>query len=66
MIDQLIEHASRLGNGIYLIIFLGAALECSAFLGLLVPGETLVLVSGFLASQGAERSDPRQSGESAG
>ena len=52
MIDQLIEHASRLGEGIYFIMFLGAALECSAFLGLLVPGETLVLVGGFLASRG--------------
>ena len=34
------------------MFFLGAALECSAFLGLLVPGESLVLVSGFLASHG--------------
>ena len=52
MIDQLIEHISRLGHWSYLVFFLGAALECSAFLGLLVPGESLVLVSGFLASQG--------------
>jgi len=32
VIDQVIEHASRLGDWIYVIIFLGAALECSAFL----------------------------------
>lgn len=54
-IDQLIEHIGRLGHWSYLIFFLGAALECSAFLGLLVPGESLILVSGFLASQGLLR-----------
>lgn len=52
MVDQLIAHVSRFGDWSYLIFFLGAALECSAFLGLLVPGETLVLAGGFLASLG--------------
>ncbi len=52
MIDQLIERISRLGHWSYLIFFIGAALECSAFLGLLVPGESLVLAGGFLASLG--------------
>jgi undecaprenyl-diphosphatase len=52
VIDQLVEHVSRLGHWSYLIFFLGAALECSAFLGLLVPGESLVLVGGFFASLG--------------
>ncbi len=51
-IDQLIEHIGRLGHWCYVVFFLGAALECSAFLGLLVPGESLILVSGFLANQG--------------
>jgi membrane protein DedA with SNARE-associated domain/membrane-associated phospholipid phosphatase len=52
VIDQLIEHAGRIGHWSYLFFFVAAALECSAFIGLLVPGETLVLLSGFLASQG--------------
>ena len=52
VIDQLIAHVSRIGHWSYLVFFLGAALECSAFIGLLVPGETLVLMSGFLANRG--------------
>ncbi len=36
----------------YLVVFLVAALECSAFLGLVVPGESVVLFAGFLASHG--------------
>jgi membrane protein DedA with SNARE-associated domain/membrane-associated phospholipid phosphatase len=52
VIDQLIGHIARFGDWSYLIFFLGAALECSAFIGLLVPGETLVLMSGFLANRG--------------
>ena len=52
MIDQLIARVSRLGDWSYLIFFLGAALECSAFLGLLVPGESLALAGGFLVSLG--------------
>ena len=51
-IDRLIEHIGRLGHWSYRSFFLGAANECSAFLGLLAPGESLVVVSGFLASQG--------------
>ncbi|HET7553381.1 MAG TPA: DedA family protein [Gemmatimonadaceae bacterium] len=49
MLQYLIDLMNRLGNWGYLIIFLGAALECAAFLGLLVPGESLVLVAGFFA-----------------
>ncbi|WP_019142701.1 bifunctional DedA family/phosphatase PAP2 family protein [Noviherbaspirillum massiliense] len=52
MLDYLINLISRIGYFGYLIIFAGAALESAAFLGLLVPGESLVLVTGFLASQG--------------
>ena len=41
-----------LGHWGYLIIFIAAFLESSAFMGLLVPGESVVVLSGFLASQG--------------
>lgn len=51
-LDHLINLISRLGHWGYLIIFLVAALECSAFLGLVVPGESIVLVSGFFAALG--------------
>jgi membrane protein DedA with SNARE-associated domain/membrane-associated phospholipid phosphatase len=52
VLERLIELVSRLGDWGYLIIFLGATLEASAFLGLIVPGESLVVVAGFLASHG--------------
>ena len=52
MLDYLLDLVARLGHWSYLILFLAAALECSAFVGLLVPGESLVLAAGFLAHQG--------------
>jgi membrane protein DedA with SNARE-associated domain/membrane-associated phospholipid phosphatase len=52
MLDHLIRLVSHLGHWGYLIIFLGALLESAAFLGLVVPGESLVLLGGFLAAQG--------------
>ncbi len=52
MLDQLINLVGRMGHWGYLIIFLVATLECSAFLGLVVPGESLVLVGGFFAGSG--------------
>lgn len=52
MLDYLVNLVSRLGHWSYLAISIGAALESAAFLGLFVPGESLVLVTGFLASQG--------------
>lgn len=48
-LTQLVEGA---GQWAYLVVFLGAALESAAFLGLVVPGEALVLLTGFLAAQG--------------
>ncbi len=51
MLNYLIELTGRVGNWAYLLIFLAATLESAAFLGLLVPGESLVLVAGFLAAQ---------------
>ena len=52
MIDYLINLVGRLGEWGYLIVFIGAALESAAFMGLLVPGEMLVVAAGFFAAQG--------------
>ncbi len=52
MFDYLINFVSHLGHWGYLVIFLVVALECQALLGLFMPGESLVLVGGFLAEQG--------------
>ena len=52
MLDNLISFVDRLGHWGYLIIFLVVVMECQAFLGLAMPGESLVLVGGFLAKRG--------------
>jgi undecaprenyl-diphosphatase len=52
MLNYIIGLVGRLGHWGYLVIFLGATLESAAFLGLVVPGESLVLVAGFFAAQG--------------
>jgi membrane protein DedA with SNARE-associated domain len=52
VLDYLLDLVVRLGDWSYLIIFAAAALECAAFAGLLVPGESLVLASGFFAHRG--------------
>lgn len=52
MVDALIDLAVRLGSWGYLVVFAAAVLEASVFLGLVVPGETIVIASGFLAWQG--------------
>jgi undecaprenyl-diphosphatase len=51
LLEYLLDLVARLGDWSYLIIFAAAALECAAFVGLLVPGESLVLASGFFAHQ---------------
>jgi len=51
-VERLINVVSALGHWGYLLIFLAPFLESSAFLGLVVPGETVVLLAGFLSSQG--------------
>ena len=53
MLDYLVGLMGRLGHWVYLLVFLGAMLESAAFLGLFLPGESLVLVAGFFAAQGA-------------
>jgi undecaprenyl-diphosphatase len=50
--ERLIALLWRVGDWGYLLIFVGATLESAAFLGFVVPGETLVIVSGVLASLG--------------
>ncbi len=41
-----------IGNWAYVVIFLAAYLESAAFMGLIVPGETVVVLAGFLSSHG--------------
>ena len=57
ILQYLLDLVVRLGDWSYLIIFAAAMLECAAFAGLLVPGESLVLASGFLAHQGVLERD---------
>ena len=52
MLDSLVDFVWRIGSWGYAVVFLGAALESAAFLGLLAPGESLVMVSGVLAAAG--------------
>ena len=52
MIERLLDIFGQLGNWGYLIVFLMPFLESAAFTGLLVPGETVVVLAGFLSSQG--------------
>jgi undecaprenyl-diphosphatase len=52
VLQYVLDLVARLGHWSYLIIFVGAALECAAFLGLFVPGESLVLACGFFAHVG--------------
>ena len=52
MLQYLIHLVERLGQWGYLLVFLGAMLESAAFVGLIIPGVSLVLVAGFLAAQG--------------
>ena len=52
MIEKLFNIVSLLGNWGYLVLFLAAFLESAAFMGFLIPGETIVVLSGFLAFQG--------------
>lgn len=52
MLQYLIHLIEHLGHWDYLVIFVAATLESAAFLGLIIPGESMVLVAGFLAAQG--------------
>lgn len=52
MIDWFLEIVKSIGNWGYLIIFVVTFLESSAFTGMLVPGESLVVIAGFLSLHG--------------
>lgn len=58
MLSYLIDLMQRAGSAGYVVVFIGAMLESAAFLGLLVPGESLVLFAGFLAGQGVFDLEP--------
>jgi membrane protein DedA with SNARE-associated domain len=51
VLDYILDLVARLGHWSYVVIFLVAALECAAFVGLLIPGESLMLATGFFAQQ---------------
>jgi membrane protein DedA with SNARE-associated domain len=53
VLDTLIGVVAGLGRWAYVAIFVGAALESAAFIGFVVPGETIVIFGGFLAASGA-------------
>ncbi|MGB9597198.1 MAG: bifunctional DedA family/phosphatase PAP2 family protein, partial [Candidatus Poribacteria bacterium] len=52
MVESLLNFIESIGNWGYIAMFIVAFLECSAFLGMVVPGESLVIVAGFLSVQG--------------
>lgn len=52
MIEDLVHSIGDLGPWAYLALFLITATEAAAFVGLFVPGETTLLLAGYLASQG--------------
>jgi membrane protein DedA with SNARE-associated domain len=51
MLEQLNDLILRLEHWGYVIVFLVVLLECQAFLGFFMPGESMVMVAGFLAGQ---------------
>jgi membrane-associated protein len=53
VIERLVAWISGIGPWAYLAIFVVVSLESAAFLGFCMPGETVVFLGGFLASQGA-------------
>jgi undecaprenyl-diphosphatase len=52
MLKYLLDLVASVGHWSYLVIGVAAALECAAFIGLVIPGESLVLASGFFAHEG--------------
>ncbi len=52
MFNNIMDFISSIGNWVYLIIFLAAFFECSAFFGMFMPGESSVVIAGFLSAQG--------------
>jgi membrane protein DedA with SNARE-associated domain len=52
MLDYIVHFVERFSQWGYNLIFLVVMVECQALVGLFMPGESLVLVRGFLAAQG--------------
>jgi undecaprenyl-diphosphatase len=52
VLDALVDFVWRLGQWGYVIVFVAATLETSVFVGLVVPGDTIALLAGFLVSAG--------------
>jgi membrane protein DedA with SNARE-associated domain len=52
MLEHINDLILRLEHWGYVIVFLIVLLECQAFLGFFMPGESMVMVAGFLAGQG--------------
>lgn len=52
MLENLIDRVGQMGAWGYGAVCVVVALECQALLGLFMPGESLVIAGGFLASQG--------------
>jgi membrane protein DedA with SNARE-associated domain len=57
VLNYILDLIARLGHWSYLLVFLAATLECAAFLGLVVPGESVMLASGFFAQLGLLKLD---------
>lgn len=52
-LDTLLKHVgSTLGTWTYLLVGLACFLESGAFVGLFIPGETVIVVGGMVAAQG--------------
>lgn len=51
VIDRLSDLIQGLEHWGYVIVFVIVLLECQAFLGLFMPGESIVMLAGFLAGQ---------------
>jgi undecaprenyl-diphosphatase len=51
-VTRFVDLATRLGDWGYLLVAVLIVLECQAIFGFFVPGESLVLVCGFLVGQG--------------
>jgi undecaprenyl-diphosphatase len=52
MVEALLELLGRVGSWSYLLIFVAATLEASAFVGLFVPGDTVAILAGALVWEG--------------
>jgi membrane protein DedA with SNARE-associated domain len=52
VLKYILDLISGLGTWSYGVIFVASVLECAAFLGLFIPGESVLLACGFLSQQG--------------